>query len=149
MSSFQQKSPLTGTMDLETVLSAEQAAAFTMSYTLGAWASTAEADAKQAECEKEAKDFEPNGIYLVEADGEFAALILGSEFMDRFAVYDGVNYTVRKANARGGFGKVAGDPGQGVENTAAEAQKVQKIFRDGQVVIVRDGKAYNMLGAQL
>jgi hypothetical protein len=36
-----------------------------------------------------------------------------------------------------------------VENTAAEAQKVQKIFRDGQVVIVRDGKAYNMLGAQL
>ena len=146
---FQQKSPLTGTMDLETVLSAEQAAAFTMSYTLGAWASTAEADAKQAECEKEAKDFEPNGIYLVEADGEFAALILGSEFMDRFAVYDGVNYTVRKANARGGFGKVAGDPGQGVENTAAEAQKVQKIFRDGQVVIVRDGKAYNMLGAQL
>ena len=64
-------------------------------------------------------------------------------------VYDGKTYTLRKANARGGFGLPAGNDPQGVENTAAEAVKVQKIVRDGQVIIVRDGKTYNVLGAEL
>ena len=138
------------TQDIETVLSAENAAARTMEWTLGDWSATAKADATQAICELTADEFEPNGIYLVEGDGEFAGIILGSEFMDRFAVYDGVNYTVRKANARGGFGLKAGEDPQGIENAnAASNSKVSKIFRDGQVVIVRDGKEYNVLGAEL
>ena len=134
---------------METILTADEAATYTIDYTLGAWAADAQNDAQQAVCEEKAEDFEPDAIYMAEAEGEKPILFKGGEFNDKVALYNGITYTIRKANARGGFGKVAGDPGQGVENTAAEAQKVQKIFRDGQVVIVRDGKAYNMLGAQL
>ena len=135
---------------METILTADQAATYTMAYTLGDWAATAKEEATQAVAEKEAKDFEPNGIYLVEANGAFEAIILGSEFMDRFATYDGVNYTVRKANARGGFGWKAGEEPQeqDIDNCAC-SQKAMKIIRDGQIVIVRDNKEYNVLGAQL
>ena len=138
------------TQDIETVLSAENAAARTMEWTLGDWSATAKADATQAVCELTAEELEPNGIYLVEGDGAFAGIILGSEFMDRFALYDGVNYTVRKANARGGFGLKAGEePHEGITNTEVSNDQVKKIVRDGQVVIVRDNKEYNVLGAQL
>ena len=133
----------------ETVLSAEIADAYTMEYTLGNWAATAKADATQAVCETEASQFEADGIYLVEADGKFAAIIKGSEFMDNFALYDGVNYTVRKANARGGFGLKAGDEPQGIEDVQRDNVQCTKIFRNGQVIIVRDGKEFNVLGAQL
>ena len=138
------------TQNIETVLSAENAAARTMEWTLGDWSATAQADATQAVCEPTAAEFEPNGIYLVEADGAFEAIILGSEFMDRFALYDGVNYTVRKANARGGFGLKAGEePHEGITNTEVSNDQVKKIVRNGQVVVVRDNKEYNVLGAQL
>lgn len=135
---------------METILSADEAATYTMEYTLGDWAATAAADATQAVAEVEAKDFEPDGIYLVEADGMFEAIIHGNEFMDRFAAYDGINYTVRKANARGGFGKKAGEeqPHEGIDNCACNTP-AQKIVRDGQIVIIRDNKEYNVLGAQL
>ena len=138
------------TQNIETVLSAENAAARTMEWTLGDWSATAKADATQAVCELTAEELEPNGIYLVEADGAFEAIILGSEFMDRFALYNGVTYTVRKANARGGFGLKAGEePHEGITNTEVSNDQVKKIVRDGQVVIVRDNKEYNVLGAQL
>ncbi len=134
---------------METILTADEAATYTIDYTLGEWGATAVADATQAVCEPTAEEFEPNGIYLVEANGEFQAIIRGSEFMDRFALYDGVTYTVRKANTRGGFGWKAGEEPQGISNTAAEAVKVQKIIRDGQVIILRDNKEYNIIGAEL
>ena len=134
---------------METILSVEDAQTYTVASTLGEWGATAVADAEQAECEEEASNYEADGIYLVEADGAFAAIIRGSEFMTNFALYDGVNYTVRKANARGGFGLPAGGAPQGIENTAAKAAKATKIIRNGQVIIVRDGKEYNVLGAQL
>lgn len=139
------------TQNIETVLTADQAVAYTMSYTLGDWSATAAADATQAVCEATAAQFEPNGIYLVEADGEFAAIILGSEFMDRFAVYDGVNYTVRKANARGGFGLKAGEqqPGEAVEQVSDSQATTTKILRNGQVLIQRDGRMFNMLGTEV
>lgn len=143
---FKQADPLTGTNAIETVLSADQAAAFTMEYTLGTWAATAAADATQAICEPTADEFEPNGIYLVEADGVFADIILGSEFMDKFALYDGVNYTVRKANARGGFGLPAGQGSEGIEHTAIEAKKAVKMIRDGQLMIIKGNNKYNVLG---
>lgn len=139
------------TQNIETVLTADQAAAYTMSYTLGDWSATAAADATQAVCEATAAQFEPNGIYLVEADGEFAAIILGSEFMDRFAVYDGVTYTVRKANARGGFGLKAGEqqPGEAVEQVSDSQATTTKILRNDQVLIQRDGRMFNMLGTEI
>jgi len=137
------------TQEIETVLTKEQAAAYTMEYTLGDWAATAKADATQAVCEKEAKDFEADGLYLVEAEGEFKAIIKGGEFMDRFALYDGVNYTVRKANARGGFGEAAGDDETtGVEAVSNQpsAVSVQKVLRGGQLIIIRGGMQYNTIG---
>ena len=146
---FIDKSPSTETQIKETVLSEGQVNVRTIANTLGEWGATAVADATQAVCEPTAEEFEPNGIYLVEANGEFQAIIRGSEFMDRFALYDGVTYTVRKANTRGGFGLPAGEEPQGISNTAAEAVKVQKIIRNGQVIILRDNKAYNIIGAEL
>ena len=138
------------TQDIETVLNAENAATRTMEWTLGSWAATAAADATQAICELTADEFEPNGIYLVEGDGEFAGIILGSEFMDRFALYDGVNYTVRKANARGGFGLKAGeDPHEDITNTEVSNNQVIKTVRNGQLIIIRDNKEYNVYGLVL
>ena len=134
---------------METILTADEAATYTIDYTLGTWAADAQNDAQQAVCEEKAEDFEPDAIYMAEAEGENPILFKGGEFNDKVALYNGITYTIRKANGRGGFGLPAGTDPQGVENTAAEGVKVQKIIRDGQVVIVRDGKAYNMLGAQL
>ena len=133
----------------ETVLSAEGAALRTMENTLGEWAATAAADATQAVCEEQWTDLEADAIYMAEAEGEFVMLLKGSEVMDKLAVYDGVEYTLRKANARGGFGLTVEQQHAGIDNTAAEAVKVQKIIRNGQVIIVRDGKEFNVLGAQL
>ena len=147
---FRQKAPLTGTQDIQTVLTEEEAAKFTIEYTLGGWAATAKAEATQAEAETEASQLDPDGIYLIESEGEFQAIIKGSEFMDKFALYDGKVYTIRKANARGGFGPKAGEAPQGIEETVShEMPKVMKIFRDGQVYIVRDGKSFNVMGAEI
>jgi len=38
--------------------------------------------------------------------------------------------------------------GTGIDNTAIET-KATKVFRDGQMVILRDGKAFNALGAEV
>ena len=135
------------TRDIETVLSAEQAATYTMEYTLGEWAATAKADATQAVCDLQNIDLD--GIYLVEALNGNAELMLGAQLQEAvFPEESGI--TVRKANARGGFGWKAGEEPQGIENaTAAEAVKAVKVIRNGQVVIVRDGREFNVLGAEL
>ncbi|MBQ7259440.1 MAG: pectate lyase, partial [Paludibacteraceae bacterium] len=130
---------------METILTAEEAATYTMEYTLGAWAETAKADATQAVVETEG--YEETGIYLVELLDDGSCSIVTGKELNAEVMLPGV--TIRKANARGGFGKVAGDPGQGVENTAAEGVKVQKIIRDGQVIIVRDNREYTVFGMQL
>ena len=138
------------TQTLETVLKAEEAAAITMAYTLGAWAETAADEAMQAQAEEEASKFDPEGIYLVEAEGEFQAIIKGGEFMDKFALYNGVNYTVRKANARGGFGPKAGETPSAIENTSEEPSfRAKKTITNGQLLVEKNGKTYTVLGAQL
>ena len=135
------------TRDIETILTAEGAAAYTMEYTLGAWAETAKADATQAVCDL--KNIEDEAIYLVEAQNGNAELMLGSQLKEEVFPEDS-GTTVRKANARGGFGWKAGEEPQGIENaTAAEAMKAVKVIRNGQVVIVRDGREFNVLGAEL
>lgn len=134
---------------METILTADEAATYTIDYTLGAWAADAQNDAKQAVCEEKAEDFEPDAIYMAEAEGEKPILFKGNEFFDKIALYNGITYTIRKANGRGGFGLPAGTAPQGVENTAAEGVKVQKIIRDGQVIIVRDNREYTIFGTQL
>lgn len=131
------------TQNIETVLSAEAAAVYTMEYTLGAWAATAAADAAQAVAETET--LEADGIYLIEYE-DHCEIVKGSEF----APLQGVDHSVRKANARGGFGLKAGEEQkEGIDNTAASNCKIEKVVRNGQVVIVRDGKEFNVLGAEL
>ncbi len=135
------------TQNIQTVLTADQAAAFTMEYTLGEWAATAKADATQAVCEKQWENLEPDAIYLAEADGEFVMLLKGSEVMDKLALYDGKVYILRKANARGGFGLPA-DDATGVEavSNQSSAVSIQKVLRDGQLIIIRNGYEYNSVG---
>ena len=131
---------------METILTAEQAATYTMEYTLGAWAETAKADATQAVVEKDG--YEETGIYLVELLDDGSCSIVTGADLNAEVMLPGVS--IRKANARGGFGLKAGEEPQGVENTkAAEAKKAVKVFREGQVVIVRDGKEYSILGTEV
>ena len=138
---FKDKAPSTATQQIETVLSAEDAAVYTMAYTLGDWAATAENDAKQAEADT--KNIDAAGIYLVETE-DGCQIVKGSELV----VEEGAS--IRKANARGGFGKPAGeDEPEAVENVESKTSRAEKIFRNGQLVVIRDGKAYNALGAQL
>ena len=136
---------------METVLSAARAAELTMEYTLGEWAATAAADATQAVCEEQWEDLEPNAIYLAEADGQFVMLLKGSEVMTNLALYNGVVYTLRKANARGGFGLAAGEepePSEGVEQVK-RSEFSGKMLHNGRVIIVREGRMYDMLGNEL
>ena len=103
-----------GNVSLETILTAEQAATYTMAYTLGDWAATAETDATQAEVSNVVLNGNTltwegsSDAYLIEKNGEFVALTSETSY----AVEDGETYTVRAANGRGGFGEA-------VENTAA------------------------------
>lgn len=138
---------------METVLTEAQAAVYTRDYTLGAWSAEAAAAAQQAECEKQAADLEPDAIYMAETEGQFVMLLKGSEFFDKLALYDGKTYTLRKANARGGFGEPAE---QGGDETAIEtvssdrlSLNTRKQFRNGQLIILHNGKTYNALGQPL
>ena len=132
------------TQDIETVLSADQAAAYTMESTLGAWASTAAEDAKQAVCDLE--NIEDDGIYLVETP-EDCRIVNGSTLKEIIEGVIPVSSIFRKANGRGGFGFPAGEEPQGVENTAsASNEQVKKMIRDGKVVIVRGEKEYSVFG---
>ena len=128
----------------ETVLSADGAALRTMEETLGEWAATAKADATQAICDLQ--NIDANGIYLVEVPGGNAILFTGAELTEE-VIPEGA--TVRKANARGGFGKAAEDEqGTAIESVSGQqsAVGVQKVLRDGQIVIIRDGMQYNTIG---
>ena len=138
-----------GTVQMETVLTAEQAATYTMEYTLGTWAATAAADATQAVCE-DLDNIDPNGIYLIECkETKTPYIVKGIENWP-----EGCEYTIRKANARGGFGWKAGevsvDP-TGCEQVKSDELRVKsgKILRDGRVIIVRDGRMYDILGNEL
>ena len=99
---------------LNTILTAEQAAVYTIEYTLGDWAATAVADATQAEVSNVVLNGNTltwegsSDAYLIEKNGEFVALTSETSY----TVEDGETYTVRAANGRGGFGEA-------VENTAA------------------------------
>lgn len=97
-----------GGANLNTILTAEQAATYTMEYTLGEWAATAASDVEQSTV----SNVRLNGTtltwqgtssaYLIERDGRFVALTDGSTFTVDNA---DATYTVRAANNRGGFGK--------------------------------------------
>lgn len=127
---------------MNTILTAEQAARFTIDYTLGSWAATAQNDAKQAVCDLNNIDL--TAVYLVEAPNGSASLYLGSELTNE-VIPEGAK--VRKANARGGFGKPAGSS-EGFYEAQTEGASY-KFFREGQLIIVKNNKAYNVYGMAL
>lgn len=113
---------------LETILTAEQAAQYTIEYVLGDWAATAQQEAVQLEAPiAEFKDgvvtITPadNGAiaYLIEKNGEFAGITTAFTFnIEANPETDAL--TIRAANKRGGFGEakhVAGTTG--IEKVAA------------------------------
>ena len=136
-----------GTVQMETVLSAEQAAVFTMEYTLGSWATTAQADATQAVCDLQ--NIDPAGVYLVETLNGNAILYSGAQLAQEIFPEDS-GITIRKANARGGFGAPADEETEGCITVNAERAAMSgKIIRNGQLFIERDGKIYNVLGSEV
>ena len=78
--------------------------------------------------------------------------LLKGSGINELMVYDGKTYTLRKANGRGGFGLKADEKPQGIKEVSSEDANVvrsEKIIRNGQLIILRDGKSYNAQGAQL
>ena len=131
------------TQNIETVLTKDQAATFTMAYTLGDWATTAAADAKQVK----ANPIVDEGIYLIELENGECFIVTGTVLnLADLAP----NATYRRANSRGGFGWKAGEePTSTVETATSGNEDAHKFFRNGQLIIVRGGKEYNALGTAL
>ena len=157
------------TRDIETILTAEEAATYTMEYTLGEWAATARTDASQLRknvmFDEQTRTLSWNptevGVYMVCVSGvpfittetSFVLPDVDEVIAAFHAMYGDElepigGYYVRCANGRGGFGPIvyAGDNPENIENTADEAAKVQKIFRDGQLIIIKNNNEYNVLG---
>ena len=161
------------TQDIETVLSAEQAAQYTMEYTLGEWSATAADEAAQVRRNVSLEDgvlrwnASEEGIYLVyihsvpycittETSIDLNSIDM-EKIKDLYELYLGsrdiaptAEYYVRFANGRGGFGPAihTWDNPESIDNTVCNC-KVEKIVRDGQVVIVRDGREYSVLGIEM
>ena len=85
----------TGNNTMETVLSAEEAQEYALDKFFTDWAPAAIAAQETIDTE----NFDPEAVYLVENNGAFVALVKGSALS---AYPQG---TIRKANARGGFGE--------------------------------------------
>ena len=87
----------TGNNTMETVLSAEEAQEYALDKFFTDWAPAAIAAQETIDIE----NFDPEAVYLVENNGAFVALVKGA------ALSAYTQGTVRKANARGGFGAAA------------------------------------------
>ncbi len=87
----------TGNNTMETVLSAEEAQEYALDKFFTDWNPAAIAAQETIDTE----NFDPEAVYLVENNGAFVALVKGS------ALSAYTQGTIRKANARGGFGAAA------------------------------------------
>ena len=87
----------TGNNTMETVLSAEEAQEYALDKFFSDWAPAAIAAQETVDTE----NLDPEAVYLVENNGAFVALVKGS------ALSAYTQGTIRKANARGGFGAAA------------------------------------------
>ena len=87
----------TGNNTMETVLSAEEAQEYALDKFFTDWNPAAIAAQETINTE----NFDPEAVYLVENNGAFVALVKGS------ALSAYTQGTIRKANARGGFGAAA------------------------------------------
>lgn len=116
---FKGKDGVTAT--LETILTADQAAAYSYAnfFASASW----DPASICAQAVADADNVDAEAAYLIEDNGQFVALLKGSEIT--LANYNGM--TIRKANERGGFGEA-------VTITATPAPEVQ----EGQVFVFTD-----------
>ena len=133
---------------METILTADEAATYTMDYTLGNWSANAASDATQAIVDL--NNIDPDAIYMIENPSGYYELLPGSGLGTDWSEWNETDL-LRKANGRGGFGpaECPRNPKQGIDNTEVSNSKVTKTVRDGQLIIIRDNKEYNVYGLVL
>ena len=149
----------TSTNTYEPVLTDEQAAAFTVRNVLGgtdAWDAAALAAQVAAptsvvlngvdmtwEAVEDAK------LYVVLKDGEFFAQTTATTY----SLTESGKYTVKAANRFGGLGAASAEvtykPTATSMENAEDHVQCTKIMKDGQLLILRDGKTYTIIGKQL
>ena len=154
---------------LTIVLTEEEAAKYTSANMFGEWApeaKTAQVAAPTVTLEGGVLTIAPAdgttpAAYLIEKDGEFLALTTETTYSVEEAAAPesiGMNvtadpvYTVRAANAKGGFGEAGTANATGVKGVKASdgAAKADGAFVvDGRVVIVKDGKQFTAAGARI
>ena len=132
---------------MNTILSADQAATYTINYVLGDWAATAQAQATQVAAPKaELKDgvitWTPANdgatAYAIFKDGKFLGITTESSWTVEEAAgaprradeeSQTTGYTIRAANSRGGFGPAADvSPATGIAAIEAELGGDVKIY---------------------
>lgn len=91
---------------------------------------------------------------LIECNGDFVAIVDGTESTYVVSGLPTDTYTVRAANRMGGFGLPAtAATNTGIEthkaSVAAKAAKTTKFFDNGRLVIEKDGMRYNTIGQAL
>lgn len=138
-----------GNKSYETVLSTDEAAKYTVANIYGEWAP--DKTAAQVEAKAAIKDGiitieNEAGAYAIYEDGELKAIQSGKTY----TASEGKEYEVRVANGRGGFSsKVKVNAAQGIDNHTNTVNKIEKVVRNGQVVILKNGVQYNVLGTRL
>ena len=153
------KNSPTSTNSYTPVLSAEEAAAFTVRNVLGgtdAWDAAALAAQVAAptsvvlngvdltwEAVEDAK------LYVVLKDGKFLAQTTATTY----SLTESGQYTVKAANRFGGLGAASAEvtykPTATSMENAEDHVQCTKIMKDGQLLILRDGKTYTIIGKQL
>ena len=154
----------------ETILDASALTTYSIENVLGAdfaavaQAAVAQAAAPKASLEGNTITITPAnggdaGVYLIEKDGEFLALTNETTYNVSEQAEEGNKvtanpvYTVRAANAKGGFGEpaiVSQETAVEIVEAASEAKVAEGAFViDGKVVIVKDGKQFTAAGARI
>ncbi len=131
---------------LQTILTAEQAATYTMESVLGDWAATAKQEAHQltappAEYANGTVTWplpdDGSTAFMIEKNGEFVGITIGSR-MDVTINAETDVLTIRSANGRGGFG-----PAAQVAGTATSIKAINEAMERGEQVI------YNLSGQRV
>jgi hypothetical protein len=106
-----------------------------------------DAAAIAAQVKADSANIDPDAAYLVEEQGDFVAIVKGENLSTEYK-----GKTIRQANARGGFGEAVlyNPTATGIETVNHKSQIInQKFLKDGRLLIIRDNRTYNVLGAQL
>ena len=139
-----------GNNQIETILSTDEVAQYTVANIFGAWAPdqiAAQVRPDTATINTTIGDLNWTGnaaAYLVTVNEDkliTSATTLGN-------IPSGAEVTVRAANGRGGFGPaIVPTPTATSTDRLQGEEKVQKLFQNGQVIILKDGVRYNALGS--